>query len=1309
MKSKIKKIVTLACMLVTIACLGLFLYQKANDTEITAADTDVTLNASVTDGLTSSAHVLLNWTYPTTDSAGNTIEGLSFLYKIINGEATPIPTIDYSNVHINVLNLSPWSRDNSNFNNVEKWLNESTVDENGNATTYSRGQMTTTTYTLSEFNANPSSILKKENGQWNYDVIIFGFADANSGGAGGDLTEAARDIVKSYLNDGKGAIFGHDTIVDNACSYPYFRSLAGYVGVNIVDNVTYLEDDTVKILRKSLFTTYPNLITESELIIPASHTLGQQVTNGMSFLEFKTGGSTVGTDSYPSYLTVYKNCALIQTGHSGGASTSDERRIIANLIFYLNGISDVTSTDRPTDIDTAAPMNPYTGTTVKGTTVGVMTQLASDDIGTKYKYKVEVYDKDNMSNIIGEDTKDVTVTSGYDRLEYYFCDTSQNAQDVLEWNKSGNEKIYSIPLAATSTGGDTDMAHGYSDETTLTANGKTLVYRTYDKAGNISNMESFVCNFSTKLTIDANGGKFSDNTTKQTINSARNQTTDYLPIPTREGYEFAGYNLTSSVQSGTILLDNPQDSTQKIKFQFTNYSEASLVATWNLKNYSIKFDYGTNAGSTPCHMDKLPNGTTDMTTVSGIQEASYPYGATVGISEIPAYKEGWEFVGWSLYPNSTETISEVTIGTSTTTVYAVYKKQISATFYYYSDETQMSESKLFTIYNLGTASHSATTPNIPEATIDGNTYVGFGWVQNDSSVIMPNETSRYISPGTSIEVSDGNEPIYYALYQRVTKSSFTYYDGTTPTTIDKSTIVCFNTKNKDIKSSSFGTSPSIPNTCRIDGLSDWTILGWTTGSAGNSSIDLDEDASYNVALGNHYYALYSRKVTVNYDLNGGYVASTIPNGTGTKYINAAGSAVSPRIKVTNSVPFTTGKEFSGLWYNKYNPSLTYLKNTAYEFTEDTTLVAQWGAEETTKRTINILWNDWNNRNNSRPTQIQIKLTYPNGAGSQTISLTGQNLSNSSAINQWTGVFSNIPEGMQGGTLSVVSCSSKNKYIVYSSKINGDTIIFTASPVEGTYSIPLTLKWYDTYYGVADYYGYRPSNIYVNVLQGSTGNEQVVKTYRISKNSTSQKLENLTYYDSLGFPFVYDVRENDIDRYSQSSSDETSLDASNPYIVNHALTLTNKLYTTSAMSEGLNINTAVVNQNNKEATGDDYEKIGLQNHTNYDFTLTLTNIGLPSGFSEEKINVIIADDLTVNLKGLPVGKYAISQTENMNFDFNKVALKTDSSYVTLTETGGSYILEIKKGINFSDTATLIIYDKVHSWNGYTDSKDINHRY
>ena len=68
--------------------------------------------------------------------------------------------------------------------------------------------------------------------------------------------------------------------------------------------------------------------------------------------------------NYKYYLTTWNNTAMIQTGNSNGESTEDERKVLANTLFYLkqltkktevldNSARDIADPNKPANITTA--------------------------------------------------------------------------------------------------------------------------------------------------------------------------------------------------------------------------------------------------------------------------------------------------------------------------------------------------------------------------------------------------------------------------------------------------------------------------------------------------------------------------------------------------------------------------------------------------------------------------------------------------------------------------------------------------------------------------------------------------------------------------------------------------------------------------------------------------------------------------------------------------------------------------------------------------------------------------------------------
>ena len=221
---------------------------------------------------------------------------------------------------IKVLNIYPPGFSN----NVTEWM-----------TSYGKGIIKVDKVDIDTFNANPDTYLR-ENGKWKYDELVFGFADCNGSR---DLSENAATMVRKYLNSGGSAIFGHDTMLIEGCNrngvhgHPNFASLASYVGFELDTSSASQSSTKVKIVKEGIFTTYPYKIGKLNdiLTIPNSH-VSRQIAHGNVWLTFD--GTTETDPSRIIYLSTYGNNAFIQTGHSNGAATQDEQKIIANIIFY---------------------------------------------------------------------------------------------------------------------------------------------------------------------------------------------------------------------------------------------------------------------------------------------------------------------------------------------------------------------------------------------------------------------------------------------------------------------------------------------------------------------------------------------------------------------------------------------------------------------------------------------------------------------------------------------------------------------------------------------------------------------------------------------------------------------------------------------------------------------------------------------------------------------------------------------------------------------------------------------------------------
>lgn len=354
------------------------------------------------------------------------------VYRSDNGVDYESIGIDYRSIStVRVLHIYP---DPDYVNQMKDW-----VETQG----YGKGIIKINSVSIEDFNSNPLGAMKDSDGLWKYDVIIFGTKDGNNVK---DISASAASVTKQFIETGHGVIFGHDTV---GCCQPYgdlqnfgqydkvnFNSLIGYTGANLINCAEFLSQtiasDHIKIQRSGLFTNYPWQIgyVGDMLTIPAAHPSGQYVTKGTIWLEFEPKKNSAGQgysygDPRNSYLFTYNNVAVIQTGHSGGAATSDEQKILTNLMFYCNQLI----FNRYNNKDYAAqddiqPDNPQI------VTDKLKYNIASKDNGRHYYFKVDAYTKDGVqpqNYIETQNIAEVDVINGL-KGYHYVIDTNANTE-----------------------------------------------------------------------------------------------------------------------------------------------------------------------------------------------------------------------------------------------------------------------------------------------------------------------------------------------------------------------------------------------------------------------------------------------------------------------------------------------------------------------------------------------------------------------------------------------------------------------------------------------------------------------------------------------------------------------------------------------------------------------------------------------------------------------------------------------------------------------------------------------------------------
>lgn len=215
----------------------------------------------------------------------------------------------------------------------KRWMEEPN-DESPKG--YGQGLINIDCVDIDDFNLNPNSYLKDGSGNYKYDTVYLGAWDSNNGKV---YSEIAVTAIKNLVASGKGYIGGHDTLAYLAGTVNTLESTLG-----IIDYATgaWFSGTEITVEKSGFVSSFPWNLGDcgTKLTIPNSHVTNQFYTGDVWF-KYKTAGLTditnVGGESGTNdfYLGTYRNTAFIQTGHSNGAASADEQKILANVFYYL--------------------------------------------------------------------------------------------------------------------------------------------------------------------------------------------------------------------------------------------------------------------------------------------------------------------------------------------------------------------------------------------------------------------------------------------------------------------------------------------------------------------------------------------------------------------------------------------------------------------------------------------------------------------------------------------------------------------------------------------------------------------------------------------------------------------------------------------------------------------------------------------------------------------------------------------------------------------------------------------------------------
>ena len=334
---------------------------------------------------------------------------------------------------------------------------------------------------------------------------------------------------------------------------------------------------------------------------------------------------------------------------------------------------------------------------------------------------------------------------------------------------------------------------------------------------------------------------------KTTQNKTYGTALGTLPTASRTGYTFAGW-YTAPTGGSKIA------TTTTVPAANTTY-----YAHWTANSYTVTYNYSENGG-------------TSATKTS----AKVVKGTSIDLSPT-ATKSGYTFVGWNTNKDAKEKLSSLTMGTNNVTLYAIYSKTITGTFYYWNGSKQVSTTKSATVYNK-TTSGSITAPTLANASKDGVTYTQRGWSTSNTGNATVN-----LNSGASVTLS--SNATYYGLYQASITATFYYYNGS-----KQASTTAKGTRYMNSSGAYVQGGITVPSA-----VSSSTGL-WSTKYGGvATAVNSSTAATVNTA-NTKYYAFYGSTLTYYYYNGSAHTSSSTTKrarSNGTSYVCTVDSTPKP--------------------------------------------------------------------------------------------------------------------------------------------------------------------------------------------------------------------------------------------------------------------------------------------------------------------------------------------------------------------------------------------------------------------------------
>ena len=638
--------------------------------------------------------------------------------------------------------------------------------------------------------------------------------------------------------------------------------------------------------------------------------------------------------------------------------------------------------------------------------------------------------------------------------------------------------------------------------------------------------------------------------------------------PTRSGYEFRGWSASSSWSTSNKRIAYSGISgatTTSSSWSYATYctntggssssNTLTLYAQWEaIPQYSHTLSYNANGG-------------TNAPSSSTVTNTSSTYSMTVSSSQ--PTRTGYTFAGWNTNSSGTGTNysagNSVSVGANATvTLYAKWTPITYSITYNGNGNTGGSTASQTKTYNVAinlqnngftktgyhftgwnTASNGTGTSYSAGASYNSNANLALyaQWAINSSTLkVNPNGGSWNNSTTTQSFTQNYNTTKSIPVPTR-TGYTFTTWtrSGTngSMSSLTGSATYTFGASNGVTDTLTAGWSVNNYTVTYIDRITGTTTQLGTTSTASKpyGSTVRGADKGSNVTVGAYYTGYYYASDTSTTVSTSGatvYRYFTPQNYTVT-YIDVIDSKTGKEFgRSTASKPFNStvrgADKGSSTTDNAYYNGYYYVSDTSATVTTSGATVYRIFKQRMNTIAGNIIWEDWNNKNLSRPENVNL---YIKGSDGKTYSyvITGNHSQNTS-VNSWPYSY-DLPKYDSNGNVIVYTVSqdkaiSQEEGLYYQEPIvNGYNITNKATnkPIGGIDPYPtkvtITITWDDE----NDFYGFRPENATIQLLR----NGEVIKTADVSDSYT---FTDLLKYDENGNKYVYTIQASDEKRYTK---------------------------------------------------------------------------------------------------------------------------------------------------------------------------------